>query len=128
LLRQENIDGAVDQFLSPVAEQALNLDIGQHDQASSVNNNDAARTGFDREAEQFLCSITNIEDRTKGHLDLRLAAITWDQTGGFTRVAGTSKSPFTSRFDRMTISGAEKLKTPLNLIVVSLSIVAYSSE
>jgi hypothetical protein len=53
-------------------------------------------------------------------LDLRLAAITWDQTGGFTRVAGTSKSPFTS--------GAEKLKTPLNLIVVSLSIVAYSSE
>jgi hypothetical protein len=38
--------------------------------ASSVDNNDAAGTGFDREAEQFLCSITNIEDRTKGHFDL----------------------------------------------------------
>jgi len=56
--RHQYIDGSIEQFLAPIAEQALGLGVDQHDLAAGVGHDHAARASFDRETDDLLGSQT----------------------------------------------------------------------
>ena len=61
--RNEEIDLSPEQFVAAITEQALDLAVDQDDLAETVDNDHAARAGFDGQPEFFLgkllrCHVT----------------------------------------------------------------------